>query len=185
MPNKTQREKMLCGELYQASDKELADKRTAAHDRCVEFNNSSLAVEDKMYLLAEMMSSAGDKSYIEPPFYCDYLENVDIGHDSYCNFGCTFLDCAKISIGNYVKLGPNVQLFTAAHPLDPQQRKNLWEFAKPITIGDNAWIGGGSIILPGVTIGENAVIGAGSVVSKDIPANVLAVGNPCKVIRRL
>jgi maltose O-acetyltransferase len=123
--------------------------------------------------------------WIEPPFYCDYGYNITIGENFYANYNCTILDCAQVKIGDNVMCGPNVSLFTAGHPLDFQIRNQGWEYAYPIIIGNNVWLGGGVIVNPGITIGDNAVIGSGSVVTKDIPANSLAVGNPCKVIRKL
>ncbi|MDD6808354.1 MAG: sugar O-acetyltransferase [Oscillospiraceae bacterium] len=128
---------------------------------------------------------AGLGTFFEPPFRCDYGKNIKVGKMTYINTGCTILDTNTVSIGNNVLIAPNVSIFTAGHPIDPEIRKTSYEYALPITIEDNVWIGGNSIILPGVTIGKNSVIGAGSVVTKDIPENVIAVGNPCKVIRAI
>ena len=124
-------------------------------------------------------------TYFEPPFHCDYGNNIHIGKRFYANYGCTILDTAPVKIGDYVLFGPNVSIFTAGHPIHPDTRKTSYEYAAPVTVGNNVWIGGGSIVLPGVTIGDNTVIGAGSVVTKDIPSNVVAVGNPCKVLRTI
>ena len=135
-------------------------------------------------ILQELIPNSGNNLYIEPPFHCDYGYNIFCGDNVYFNVNCVVLDCAKISIGSNVFFGPGVQLYTATHPLDFELRKTL-ENASPISIGDDCWIGGNSIILPGITIGKGCVIGAGSVVTKDIPDNSLAVGNPAKVIKKL
>ncbi|MDF2524594.1 MAG: maa, partial [Clostridiales bacterium] len=128
---------------------------------------------------------AKDSFHIEAPFNCDYGYNIEVGENFYANYGCTILDVNKVIIGDNVLLAPNVQIYTAAHPVDPSKRLTGKEFAKPIVIGNNVWIGGGAIICPGVKIGDNVTIGAGSVVTKDVPENVVAAGNPCRVIRRI
>ena len=127
----------------------------------------------------------GKEFYIEPPFHCDYGYNISIGQNFYSNYNCTILDCAQVTIGNNVLFGPNVSLFTAGDPIHPAPRNEGIEYAFPITIGNNVWIGGGVIVNPGITIGDNVVIGSGSVVTKDIPSNVIAVGNPCKVLKEI
>ena len=134
-------------------------------------------------LVQELFSQAGENAYIEPPVYCDYGYNMTVGKNFFCNYDCAFLDCGKITIGDYVMLGPKVQIYTANHPIDPEVRRYGHDHGIPVTIGNDVWIGGGSIICPGVTIGDNTVIGAGSVVTRDIPSGVVAAGNPCRVIR--
>jgi maltose O-acetyltransferase len=136
-------------------------------------------------ILSELLGATGDNVYIEPTFLCDYGENIFIGNNFYANFDCVILDVCKVSIGDNVKFGPRVCVYAAGHPIDAQTRNSLLEFGKSIKLGDNVWIGGSAVILPGVTIGDNTVIGAGAVVTKDIPASVVAAGNPCKVIRKI
>ena len=182
----TEREKMLAGELYFAGDPELVRMRDAAQAACLAFN--ALGTADRAALdvaMRRIVRNAGAGTYIQPPFYCDYGDHISIGANTYLNWNCVILDCAPVTIGSFAKFGPGVQLFAATHPIDPVVRKSGLEFAKPIRIGDNAWIGGGTVICPGVTIGEDAVIGAGSVVARDIPARCVAVGNPCRVMRKL
>jgi maltose O-acetyltransferase len=182
----TEREKMLAGELYTASDSELASLRQKARKLTRLYNNTA---EDELpqrtEILAELFGSIGENAFIEPPFRCDYGVNISVGKNFYANFDCIILDVCRVTIGDNVKLGPRVCIYTAAHPIDAQTRNSLLEFGKPIAIGSNVWIGGNAVILPGVTIGDNVVIGAGSVVAKDIPANAVAVGNPCRVVRRI
>lgn len=139
--------------------------------------------EKRKALVQELFAEAGEASYIEPPFHCDYGYNVSVGKRFYCNYDCVFLDCGKISIGDYVMLGPKVQIYTANHPIDPEVRRLNHDQGIPVTVGDDVWIGGGSILCPGVTVGSGSVIGAGSVVTHDIPSGVVAAGNPCRVIR--
>ena len=180
----TEREKMLAGELYNAGDKELVLLRNRAREFAGAYNATRPAERDvRRALLNRFLGKMGPRIEIEPPFRCDYGINILLGDNFYANFGVILLDCATITIGDNVMLAPNVQLYTAHHPLDVETRVAMLELASPITIGDNVWIGGGAIVLPGVTIGENTVIGAGSVVTKDIPANVIAAGNPCRVLR--
>jgi maltose O-acetyltransferase len=180
------KERMLRGELYIATDPELA----ADHERCrllVErFNNSSVTEgEERQAILAELLGSIGEGTEIRPPLQCDYGYQIHIGARSFVNYGAIMLDVAEIRIGDEVQIATNVQLLTATHPLDAGLRRQAWEYGNPITIDDGVWIGGGAIICPGVHIGENTVVGAGSVVTRELPANVLAVGNPCRVIRNL
>lgn len=159
---------------------------TVCKDLCFEYNNikPSLEVERKA-LLEKLLGKMGKDTNITQPFYCDFGYNIEVGDCFYTNHGCTILDGAKVTIGNHVFIAPNVCLSTANHPLDAKQRNAGIEYAEPITIKDSVWIGAGVIVLGGVTIGENVVIGAGSVVTKDIPDNVIAVGNPCKVLRKI
>ena len=140
-------------------------------------------VDKRKGLVQELFREAGDGAYIEPPFHCDYGYNVSVGKSFYCNYDCVFLDCGKITIGDYVMLGPKVQIYTANHPIDPEVRRLNHDQGIPVTVGNDVWIGGGSILCPGVTVGDGSVIGAGSVVTHDIPAGVVAAGNPCQVIR--
>ncbi len=182
---KTEKEKMLAGELYFAGGDELEKDRTAARILFSEYNSTKpTELEKKKEILKKLIKAKGD-IYIEPPFYCDYGYNIEIGENFYANFSCILLDTNKIIIGNNVMFGPNVQIYTATHPLKAEERIKGLESAKPIIIGDNVWIGGGAIVCPKVKIGNNTTIGAGSVVTKNIPDNVLAFGNPCKVIRNL
>jgi maltose O-acetyltransferase len=183
---RTQRERMLAGDLYLADDPELAAESLRAMRLSAEFNASlAEATEERKRLLAELLGSIGEGTEIRPPFRCDYGYQTHIGARTFANFGLVALDVATITIGDDVQIGPNVQLLTPTHPVEAEPRRNKLEAALPITIGDNVWIGGGAIILPGVTIGENTVVGAGAVVTRDLPADVVAVGNPARVIRSL
>jgi acetyltransferase-like isoleucine patch superfamily enzyme len=182
----TDKEKMLKGQLYQAFAEELSRERQKAKELLWEYNLSPPGtIEKRKEIITRLLGKVSSNFWIEPPFYCDYGYNITIGENFYANYNCTILDCAQVKIGDNVMCGPNVSLFTAGHPLDFQIRNQGWEYAYPIIIGNNVWLGGGVIVNPGITIGDNAVIGSGSVVTKDIPANSLAVGNPCKVIRKL
>lgn len=174
----TEKDKMLSGVEYIASDPILLKERMRAHELCRKFNRS-LQIEN----LSKYFGTCGSNLYIEAPFFCDYLYNLNIGDNVYMNFNCTILDCAEVRIGDNVKFGPGVQVYTAGHPLDPRRRQMGYEFARPILIGKNVWVGGGSIILPGVTIGDDAVVGAGSVVTKNICSGTTVVGNPARRIR--
>jgi maltose O-acetyltransferase len=182
---KSEKEKMLASKFYNASDEELVKERDYARNLTFEFNHTSPSDKEKRQGIIKHLIIAKDSFLIEAPFYCDYGYNIEVGENFYANFGCIILDVNKVQIGDNVLLAPNVQLYTAAHPSDPTERRNGKEFAKPIVIGNNVWIGGGTIICPGVKIGDNVTIGAGSVVTKDIPDNVVAVGNPCKIIREV
>jgi maltose O-acetyltransferase len=184
MIDKSEREKMLSCELYDASDPELTAARERARSLYRMFNSSESEAE-RLGILHKLLGHIGNGLKIEPPFYVDYGENIHLGDNVYMNIGCTILDCAEIRIGNNVMFGPNVQIYAATHPVDAAIRISGPELARPITIEDNVWIGGGAIICPGVTIGENTTIGAGAVVIKDIPANVVAVGNPARIVRKL
>ena len=185
---KTELEKMLSGELYDARDPELQSIRNKARELFFRYNNTSYDFkhnEERNEILRELLGEYGSGNDIQTPFYCDYGRNIYIGSNLYINFNCTILDCAEVRIGNNVMFGPNVQLYTAYHPIIASERIKGPGLASPITIGDNVWLGGGAIVCPGVTIGKNTTIGAGSVVTKDIPDNVFAAGNPCRVIRKL
>lgn len=167
-------------ELYDPSAPELLAARTRAKEVLRAF-----AATGDVAVLRTLFAALADDAVVEPPFYCDYGSNIRAGAGFYANSGCVFLDCAPIEIGDHVLLGPCVQLYAATHPLDAEVRRQGLEYAEPITIGDDVWLGGGTIVLPGVTIGARAVIGAGSVVARDVPADVVAVGNPCRVLRSL
>ncbi|MCE9665312.1 sugar O-acetyltransferase [Halomonas sp. M5N1S17] len=182
----TEKEKMLAGELYDPRDAQLQRERRRARLLIKAFNDSSDDQgQERKRLLLELFGAMGKGTFIEPPFYCDYGGNISLGERVFFNFNCVILDVAVVTIGNHVMFGPNVQVYTATHPLDAEQRRSGLEAAKPITIGDDVWIGGGAILCPGVTIGARSVIGAGSVVTKDIPEDVFAGGNPCRMIRSL
>lgn len=182
----TERQKMIAGELYMANDPELVELRRRARQLLRAFNQATEEqTEERAALLKELLGTAGEQVWLEPPFYCDYGFNIHAGNGFYMNFDCVILDVAPVYIGENVMCGPKVQLYTATHPLMAAERIAGPEFAKPIRIGNNVWIGGGAILCPGVTVGDNTTIAAGSVVTKDVPANVLAGGNPCRVIREL
>lgn len=181
---KTELEKMLANELYFAADPELASMTRTAQNLTHAFNLSLPAeIEKRREIVQQLFGAVGQGFEIRPPFYCDYGCHIYAQENLYINFDCVILDCNKVYLGRNVLLAPKVQIYTAYHPLDPEIRKSGLELAAPIAIGDDVWIGGGAIICPGVTIGSNTTIGAGSVVTKDIPANVVAAGNPCRVIR--
>ncbi len=182
----TELEKMIAGELYNAGDPELVTARSKARRLFTQYNAAGYDdKETKTGILKQLLGSFAGNIDIQSPFYCDYGFNIVAGDNLFMNFNCIVLDCAKVTFGHNVFLAPNVQLFTAYHPVIASERIKGPEYAAPITIGNNVWLGGGVIVCPGVTIGDNTTIGAGSVVTKDIPANVLAVGNPCRVIREL
>ena len=182
---KTEKEKMNDGEAYLAGDPILVKDRRKAKNLLHRLNVIEYRITKKAReIIQELIPNAGANLYIEPPFFCDYGYNISCGDNVYFNVNCVVLDCAKVTIGSNVFFAPNVQIYTANHPLDAELRKTL-ENALPVSIGDDCWIGGNSVILPGITIGKGCVIGAGSVVTKDIPDNSLAVGNPAKVIKRL
>ncbi|WP_437965732.1 sugar O-acetyltransferase [Sorangium sp. So ce260] len=182
---RSMRERMLAGDLYMG-DPELAEQSAAALDLTAAYNATSARQRPlRRRLLEQLLGSIGEGTEIRPPFYVDYGAHITVGARCFANFGLVALDVAPITIGDDVQFGPNVQLLTPTHPLEPEPRRQKWEAAKPITIGNNVWLGGGAIVLPGVTIGDNTVVGAGSVVTRDLPANVVAVGNPARVIRTL
>lgn len=182
----TEKEKMLAGELYLASDPELVAERAAARRLLRAFNATTEdEPERRRALLVELLGALGPDAWIEPPFRCDYGRHLSIGARSYLNFDCIVLDCSRVTIGRDVFFGPGVHLYAATHPLEANERIKGPELARPVTISDKVWVGGGSIICPGVTIGEGTTVGAGSVVVRDLPPNVLAVGNPCRIVRLL
>jgi len=182
---KTEKEKMLAGEYYLANDETLVRERLECKKLLKKLNVDEYLMNDNAKtILAKLIPNAPESLYIEPPFNCDYGYNITCGENVYFNVNCVVLDVMSVTLGNNVFCGPHVQIYTATHPLDAEQRR-VKENAKPVTIGDDCWIGGGSVICPGVTIGNRCVIGAGSVVTKDIPDDSLAVGNPAKVIRKL
>lgn len=177
---------MLQGALYDATDTQLSQERRRARLLFKKLNDTTDEQSElRKSILQELIGKAGNDLWIEPPFYCDYGSNISVGDKVFFNFNCVVLDVMPVSIGSHTLFGPNVQLYTATHPLDWQERACGLEFAKPISIGAHVWIGGGVIICPGVSIGDRAVIGAGAVVTRDIPADVFAAGNPCRVIRAL
>jgi maltose O-acetyltransferase len=176
----SEKEKMLAGELYFANDEQLVRERKRAKALCRTYNLG----EANPMLLEELIGSPTD-AYLEPPFFCDYGYNLKLGARVYANHNFVVLDCAPVTLGDDVFIGPNVVLSTAGHPIDAPTRVSGVEWAKPIAIGHRVWLGAGVVVVPGVTIGTNTTIGAGSVVTKDIPANCVAVGNPCRVLRTL
>jgi maltose O-acetyltransferase len=183
---KTEKQKMLAGELYLADDPELAAENKRASRLLRRYNSTTEEQqEQRQQILQELFGKLGDKALIVPPFHCDYGSNIFAGDRLYMNYGCVILDCNTVHIGENVLCAPYVQIYTAYHPTEPEIRLSGRELAAPINIGNNVWIGGSAIICPGVTIGDNTTIGAGSVVVKDIPENVVAAGNPCRIIRYL
>ncbi|SEO39034.1 maltose O-acetyltransferase [Trujillonella endophytica] len=180
------RERMLAGDPYIADDPELAEESSRALDLTEVYNATSVRQGAlRRRLLEELLGAVGEGTELRPPLYVDYGSNIRIGARCFANFGLVALDVGAITIGDDVQIGPSVQLLTPTHPVEPRPRRDKWEAAEPITIGDNVWLGGGAIVLPGVTIGENTVVGAGAVVTRDLPANVVAVGNPARVVRTL
>lgn len=183
---RSNRERMLAGELYIADDPDSARIAQRALELTHAYQVATATAPDTARShLAELFGTLGDDAYVKPPLFVDYGENIHIGARSFVNYNLTALDVAEIRIGEDCQIGPNVQLLTPTHPIEPQPRRDKLEAAAPITIGDNVWLGGGVIVCPGVTIGDNSVIGAGAVVTRDIPANVVAVGNPARVVREI
>lgn len=182
----SEREKMRAGELYDSADPELAAARLRARELLRAFNDAPPAdAEGRDRVLRDLLGAAGEGVWIEPPFRCDYGDNIHLGDRVYFNFNCVVLDPAEVTVGSDVLFGPGVQLITATHPLDAATRRTWRESARPVAIGSDVWVGAGALVLPGVRIGSRTVIGAGSVVTRDVPGGVLAAGNPCRVIRPL
>ena len=181
----SEKEKMLAGELYNPLDPELTRERLAAREHCRALASSAPGnIEERQRIIGALFGTITD-AWIEPPFYCDYGRNITLGRKVFFNFNCVVLDVMPVRIGDHTLFGPAVQIYTATHPLDSELRRSGLESALPITIGDDVWVGGGAVILPGVTIGARSVIGAGSVVTTDVPPGVFAAGNPCRVVRTL
>ena len=181
----SEKQKMLAGEFYIADDPELVEDNKKASLWMDRYNRSHiLSQPEREELLKELFGSVGKGVNIRPPFFCDYGYNISIGDGVFLNFNCVILDVCKVRIGDFCFFGPAVQIYTASHPMNSQLRRNQ-EFGRPVSIGSDVWVGGGSIICPGVTIGSKTVIGAGSVVTRDVPDGVVAVGNPCRVLREI
>ena len=182
---RSEREKMLAGELYDPLDPELVAGRTRARDLCQVLNATREGdTEPRRGILRELFGRGGESVWMQPPFYCDYGTNIELGERVFFNFNCVVLDVCRVQIGDYTLFGPAVQILTPMHPMNAQLRRRE-EYGKPIVIGSDVWVGGGALILPGVRIGSRAVIGAGSVVTRDVPDGVFAAGNPCRVIREI
>ena len=181
----TQRQKMVAGEMYDPLDPELVAARARARDLCQQLNGTRESEDvERRNILRELFGKGGDSVWMQPPFYCDYGTNIELGERVFFNFNCIVLDVCPVRIGDFTLFGPAVQIYTPLHPFNAEQRRRE-EFGKPIDIGSDVWVGGGAIICPGVTIGSKSVLGAGSVVTRDIPAGVFAAGNPCRVIREI
>ena len=179
----TEREKMLAGSLYDPLDPELSAARARARDLCLDLNTTRESERDRRRdILRQLLGTGGESVWLQPPFFCDYGANLHVGRGVFFNFNCTVLDVCRIYVGDHTLFGPGVQLLTPLHPMDPALRRTQ-ENGAPITIGSDVWVGGGALVLAGVSIGDRAVIGAGSVVTRDIPPGMLAVGNPCRVVR--
>lgn len=183
---RTEKDKMRSGDLYNATDPELTEERLKARLLIKKLNDSKEDEENyRNELIKALIPNSGHNLWLQPPFYCDYGTHIFIGDHVFFNFNCVILDVASVTIGHRTKMGPNVQLYTATHPINYKLRATGLESGKAISIGEDTWIGGGAIVLPGVSIGDRTIIGAGSVVTKDISSDVLAAGNPCRVIRKL
>lgn len=177
---------MLSGELYNALDPELVSERLKARLLLRELNDIREDEEEKRRItISKLIPGSGPGLWLQPPFFCDYGYNITTGENVFFNFNCVILDVMPVRIGSRTLLGPNVQIYTATHPMDYRERASGLEYAKPVTIGEDVWIGGSAVICPGVTIGDRSVIGAGSVVTRDVPSDVFAAGNPCREIRDL
>jgi maltose O-acetyltransferase len=184
--SRSQRERMLAGDPYDPNDPELQQASKRALRLCERYNQTSVDdPKERDRILRELLGSVGTDVQIRSPFYCDYGTQIRIGSRTFANFNLVALDVGPITIGDDVQIGPNVQLLTPTHPVEPEPRRAKIEGAKPIVIGDNVWLGGGVVVCPGVTIGENTVVGAGSVVVRDLPPNVVAVGNPARIVKKL
>jgi maltose O-acetyltransferase len=186
MDAQTEREKMIAGQLYLASDPELVAARMDAYRLVRAYNATDpAATEARRALLTTLFQHIGDNATVEPPFHCDYGWNISLGAGAYVNVDCVILDCAPVTIGAFTLLGPGVRLCTATHPVDPGERRRGLEYALPVAVGANVWIAASVVVGPGVTIGDNSILGAGSVVLDDVPANVVVAGNPSRVVRHL
>jgi maltose O-acetyltransferase len=182
---RSERGKMLAGELYDPMDRELVTGRDRARDLCQALNATREAQqEERRRILKELFGAGGESVWMQPPFFCDYGSNIYLGERVFFNFNCVVLDVCEVRIGDFTLFGPAVQVYTATHPMNAELRRKQ-EFAQPIAIGSDVWVGGGAVICPGVRIGSKSVIGAGSVVTRDIPEGVFAAGNPCRVIREV
>jgi maltose O-acetyltransferase len=182
---KSEREKMLDGELYDPMEASLVEARNRARDLCQALNATREAEQDKRRkILRHIFKEGGDTVWMQPPFFCDYGSNITLGERVFFNFNCVILDVCSVKIGSFTLFGPGAQVLTPMHPLNAEQRRKE-EFGKPVAIGSDVWVGAGALILPGVKIGSRAVIGAGSVVSRDNPESVFAAGNPCRVVREI
>ena len=184
MPSATEREKMLAGESYNCLDPDLEAERQRTK-KLLRLYNLTEDTPERQTILRQILGKIGQNSFIEPPFFCSYGQNINIGDFVYLNVLCTILDCNEVQIGNHVMIGPGVQIYTSAHALQAEPRIHGWEVAMPVVIEDNVWIGGGAILLPGVTLGQNAVVGAGSVVTRSVPENTIVAGNPARVLREI
>jgi maltose O-acetyltransferase len=181
----SEREKMLAGAMYDPLDPELVRARDRARDLCQALNATREAeVDERRRIVRELFGAGGDSVWMQPPFYCDYGSNIVLGERVFFNFNCVVLDVAEVRIGEHTMFGPSVQLYTAMHPMNAAERRKH-EFARPIEIGSDVWVGGAAVVCPGVKIGSRSVIGAGSVVTRDVPEGVFAAGNPCRVIREI
>lgn len=182
----TEKERMLAGKLYKAEGEELAKDNKKAMKLTRLFNNTTEEEQEyRVELLQRLLGSTGENIHIEPPFRCDYGCHITVGNNFYANYDCVIIDVNKVKIGSNVFFAPRVNIYTAGHPIDAEVRNDMLEFGKAVTIGDDVWVGGNTVINPGVTIGSNVVIGSGSVVTKDIPDGVIAAGNPCRVLREI
>jgi maltose O-acetyltransferase len=181
----SERQKMLAGELYDPLDAELVSARERARDLCQALNATREGEQEtRRRILSEVFGRGGETVWMQPPFYCDYGSNIELGERVFFNFNCVVLDVCRVRIGDHTLFGPAVQIYTPMHPFNAELRRQQ-EFGKPVEIGSDVWVGGGALILPGVRIGSRAVIGAGSVVTRDVPGGVFAAGNPCRVIRKI
>jgi maltose O-acetyltransferase len=182
---RTERQKMLAGEPYDPMDPELVAGRDRARNLCQALSATRESeTEARLELVTSLLGAGGDSAIIQPPFYCDYGTNIELGQRVFFNFNCVVLDVCRVRIGDFTMFGPAVQIYTPMHPMNAELRRGK-EYGKPVEIGSDVWVGGGAMILPGVHVGSRSVIGAGSVVTRDIPADVFAAGNPCRVIRAI
>jgi maltose O-acetyltransferase len=181
--SRSEKDKMLVGELYRPGAPEIQADQAATKKWLVRYNAAlGLSAAERRVLLAERFAEVGDGAVVRPPFHCDYGFNIRLGANAFLNYNCVILDVVEVSIGEGAQLGPAVQIYAADHPRDPAQRREGWEFGRPVRIGKHAWIGGGAIILPGVTIGDEAVVGAGSVVTRHVAAGATVIGNPARMV---